>query len=162
MPPPFQGEGRGGDGVNARKPAIYTKEQILAYSNGNPSEGFGEPYRIFDSDRKIARLPGPPFQFMDRVTGLTGEPWQMVAGARVESQYDVPADAWYFSADRQPLMPFAVDPEPAMGSNGGRGLRGTCGDPLCRDAEERHQAARRPGRVRLQKGGAGGHQNQPA
>ena len=96
------------------KPAIYTKEQILAYSNGNPSEGFGDRYRIFDRERKIARLPGPPFQFMDRITALRGEPWQMVAGAMAEAQYDIPADAWYFAADRQPRMPFSVLLEAAL------------------------------------------------
>jgi 3-hydroxymyristoyl/3-hydroxydecanoyl-(acyl carrier protein) dehydratase len=96
------------------KPAIYTKEQILAYSNGKPSLGFGEPYRIFDSGRKIARLPGPPFQFMDRITGLTGEQWQMTAGAMAEAQYDLPADAWFFAAERQPAMPFAVLLEAAL------------------------------------------------
>ncbi|GAM11027.1 3-hydroxydecanoyl-[acyl-carrier-protein] dehydratase [Geobacter sp. OR-1] len=96
------------------KPAIYTKEQILAYSNGNPSAGFGEPYRIFDSGRKIARLPGPPFQFMDRITALRGEPWQMKAGAMAEAQYDLPADAWFFAAERQPVMPFAVLLETAL------------------------------------------------
>ncbi|MBJ6726279.1 polyketide synthase [Geomesophilobacter sediminis] len=96
------------------KPAIYTKDQILAYSNGNPSEGFGDRYRVFDSERKIARLPGPPFQFMDRITGVKGEPWQMVAGAWVESQYDVPVDAWYFTAERQPCMPFSVLLEAAL------------------------------------------------
>ena len=97
-----------------RKPAIYGKEQILAYSNGKPSEGFGERYRIFDGERKIARLPGPPFQFMDRITALQGEPWQMVPGAMAEAQYDVPADAWYFAADRQPRMPFSVLLEAAL------------------------------------------------
>ncbi|MDD2582868.1 MAG: type I polyketide synthase, partial [Desulfuromonadaceae bacterium] len=96
------------------KPAIYSKEQILAYSNGNPSEGFGEPYRIFDAGRKIARLPGPPFQFMDRVTAVSGEPWQMTAGASVEAQYDMPADAWFFAAERQPRMPFCVLLEAAL------------------------------------------------
>jgi PfaB family protein len=97
-----------------RKPALYTKDQILAYSNGKPSEGFGAKYRIFDTERKIARLPGPPFQFMDRVTALHGEPWQMVAGAMAEAQYDIPADAWYFAADRQPRMPFSVLLEAAL------------------------------------------------
>jgi acyl transferase domain-containing protein/3-hydroxymyristoyl/3-hydroxydecanoyl-(acyl carrier protein) dehydratase len=97
-----------------RKPAIYGKEQILAFSNGKPSEGFGDPYRVFDGDRVIARLPGPPYQFMDRITAIQGEPWHMVAGARVEVQYDVPADAWYFAAERQDLMPFAVLLEVAL------------------------------------------------
>ncbi len=97
-----------------KKPAIYTKQQILAYSNGKPSEGFGEPYRIFDSGRKIARLPGPPFQFMDRVTAVHGEPWQMKAGALAEAQYDLPADAWFFETERQERMPFAVLLEAAL------------------------------------------------
>jgi acyl transferase domain-containing protein/3-hydroxymyristoyl/3-hydroxydecanoyl-(acyl carrier protein) dehydratase len=119
--PPFmpqrvlQGEGRGGDGYcYTPKPAIYTKQQILAYSNGKPSEGFGERYNIFDNQRKIARLPGPPFQFMDRVTALRGEPWQMTAGALAEAQYDLPADAWFFAVERQPRMPFAVLLEAAL------------------------------------------------
>lgn len=105
---------REGRGACVIKPAIYTKEQILAYSNGKPSEGFGEPYRIFDSGRKIARLPGPPFQFMDRVTAVRGEPWQMSAGAMAEAQYDLPADAWFFAVERQPRMPFAVLLETAL------------------------------------------------
>ena len=96
------------------KPAIYTKEQILAYSNGKPSEGFGDRYRVFDSERKIARLPGPPFQFMDRVTAVRGEPWQMTAGAMAEAQYDLPVDAWFFAADRRPRMPFSVLLEAAL------------------------------------------------
>ncbi|WP_246545395.1 type I polyketide synthase [Pelotalea chapellei] len=97
-----------------KKPAIYTKEQILAYSNGKPSEGFGEPYRIFDSGRKIARLPGPPFQFMDRVTAVKGAPWQMTAGAMAEAQYDTPSDAWFFGVERQGRMPFSVLLEAAL------------------------------------------------
>lgn len=121
LSPALSHEGRGsvsslgGEG-DIRKPPIYTKEQILAYSNGNPSEGFGDKYRIFDAGmgRKIARLPGPPFQFMDRVTAVKGEPWQMTAGARAEAQYDIPADAWYFGADRQSRMPFSVLLEAAL------------------------------------------------
>jgi len=115
FPPPLMGEGQG-EGVprGIRKPAIYTKEQILAYSNGKPSAGFGDRYRIFDAGRKIARLPGPPFQFMDRVTAVRGEPWQMTAGAMAEAQYDLPADAWFFAADRQPRIPFSVLLEAAL------------------------------------------------
>jgi PfaB family protein len=102
------------EGQYDRKPALYTKQQILAYSNGNPSEGFGDRYKVFDSDRKIARLPGPPFQFMDRVTALRGEPWVMAPGAMAEAQYDIPVDEWYFAADRQARMPFSVLLEAAL------------------------------------------------
>lgn len=96
------------------KPAIYTKEQILAYSNGKPSEAFGELYRPFDAGRVIARLPGPPYQFMDRITRVEGEPWRMEPGALAEAEYDVPIDAWFFAADRQSRMPFAILLEVAL------------------------------------------------
>ncbi|WZP00443.1 beta-ketoacyl synthase N-terminal-like domain-containing protein [Isosphaeraceae bacterium EP7] len=96
------------------QPPVYDAASIRAFAIGNPSEAFGAPYRIFDEGRVIARLPGPPYQFLDRVISTKGEPWAMVAGAGATAEYDVPADAWYFSADRQPLMPFCVLLEAAL------------------------------------------------
>lgn len=94
--------------IAGKRPALYDYEKILAFSAGNPSEAFGEPYRIFDRERKIARLPRPPFQFLDRIVAIDGEPWKLVPGVTIEAEYDVPPDAWYFAAGRQPEMPFAV------------------------------------------------------
>ena len=46
---------------------LYDKESILAFAGGKPSEAFGAPYRVFDEgDRRIARLPRPPYQFLRR------------------------------------------------------------------------------------------------
>ncbi len=90
------------------KPAIYDYDRILAFSIGNPSEAFGDRYEVFDEQRRIARLPGPPFQFLDRVTEVHAKPWELNADGWIECQYDVPADAWYFGANRQRSMPFAV------------------------------------------------------
>lgn len=96
------------------RPAVdgFDTSRILAYAIGKPSEGFGEPYRIFDNDRIIARLPGPPYMFVDRIVELKNcRPFQLEAGGIVTAQYDVPASgegAWYFDADRQRTMPFAV------------------------------------------------------
>ncbi|MEJ2471325.1 MAG: beta-ketoacyl synthase N-terminal-like domain-containing protein [Desulfuromonadales bacterium] len=87
---------------------LYDYDKILAFSAGNPSDAFGEPYRVFDRERKIARLPRPPFQFLDRIVAVTGEPFQLVEGATCVAEYDVPKDAWYFQAGRQPHMPFSV------------------------------------------------------
>lgn len=94
--------------VSVPKPAIYTNDQILAFAVGKPSEAFGEPYRIFDEERFIARLPGPPYKFLDRITETKAEAWKLVAGGTVEGQYDVPRDEWYFDANRQAAMPYAV------------------------------------------------------
>ena len=94
--------------IVTRKKAIYDYERILAFSIGKPSEAFGEPYQIFDQKRVIARLPGPPYLFMDRVTELPVRPWVLEATDWIEGQYDIPPDVWYFKANRQTLMPFCV------------------------------------------------------
>lgn len=114
--------------VYDRRPALYGPEAILAFSNGNPSEAFGEPYRVFDRQRQIARLPGPPFQFLDRITAVTGEPFVLKAGAACTAQYDVPPDAWYFSANRSLHMPFSVLLEVALQPCGW--LAAYCGSAL--------------------------------
>jgi 3-hydroxymyristoyl/3-hydroxydecanoyl-(acyl carrier protein) dehydratase len=98
----------------ARATVAFSRERILAFAVGKPSEAFGEPYRIFDEGRTIARLPGPPFSFLDRIVRVEGEPWRMAAGAQAFAEYDVPTDAWYFAAERQPWMPFSVLLEVAL------------------------------------------------
>ncbi len=98
---------------SARKP-LYDAASIRAFAVGKPSEAFGDAYLPFDHDRVIARLPGPPYQFLDRVIKVEGTPWVMAPGARAVAEYDIPLDAWYFDADRQDAMPFAVLLEAAL------------------------------------------------
>jgi PfaB family protein len=91
------------------KPApLFTRDHILEFAIGRPSKAFGQPYAVFDRDRTIARLPGPPYCFMDRVTSIEAEPWIPQPGGWVEAQYDVPEDAWYFAADASGIMPFCI------------------------------------------------------
>ncbi|MDQ6975415.1 MAG: beta-ketoacyl synthase N-terminal-like domain-containing protein [Mariprofundaceae bacterium] len=87
---------------------LYNTERITAFAIGKPSEAFGSRYTVFDEQRKIARLPGPPFQFLDRIMDVQGEPWVMQAGASVEVEYTIPSDAWYFESNRQKNIPFSV------------------------------------------------------
>lgn len=93
---------------------LFDRDRILAFAIGKPSEAFGEPYGVFDEERVIARLPGPPYQFLDRIVRIDCEPWKMIAGGVIEAEYDVPADAWYFAANRAPAMPFSVLLEVAL------------------------------------------------
>jgi PfaB family protein len=105
----------GGEPVRTEsKPAIFDDDRILALAIGKPSDAFGEPYRVFDAERRIARLPGPPYKFLDRITETCAEAWKLEAGGWIEAQYDVPPDAWYFRANRQASMPFGVILEIAL------------------------------------------------
>jgi acyl transferase domain-containing protein/3-hydroxymyristoyl/3-hydroxydecanoyl-(acyl carrier protein) dehydratase len=112
----------------AKPEPLYGPDKILAFSNGDPSEAFGERYKPFDKDRVIARLPGPPYQFLDRITAVTGEKWVLKAGAAATAEYDVPRDAWYFAENGQPTMPFAVLLEVALQPCGW--LAAYCGSAL--------------------------------
>ncbi len=96
------------------KTPLFDAERILAFAVGDPSAAFGDPYRPFDRDRRIARLPGPPFCFLDRVTEVQPAPFELTPGGWVEAEYDVPPDAWYFAAHGQGTMPFAVLLETAL------------------------------------------------
>ncbi|MBI5247738.1 MAG: acyltransferase domain-containing protein [Elusimicrobia bacterium] len=110
------------------KTVLYGPDKIMAYSNGNPSEAFGEPYKIFDKDRILARLPGPPYQFLDRIVETKGAPFVLKAGAAATAEYDVPREAWYFAENGQPTMPFAILLEVALQPCGW--LAAYCGSAL--------------------------------
>lgn len=96
----------------------FDYQAMLASAIAKPSMAFGPLYEKFDSHRKAARLPGPPYHFMSRVTELVGEIGVMKAGAEVVVEYDVPADAWYFTENGatsgQETMPNAVLMEVAL------------------------------------------------
>jgi len=102
------------DSEPEKKKALYDNDSILAFAVGKPSRAFGEPYRIFDRERIIARLPGPPYKFLDRITEIAAEPWKMVSGGAIEAQYDVPENEWYFTSYQDRIMPFAVLLEVAL------------------------------------------------
>ena len=120
-----------------RDPSVpYDKASILAFSSGKPSEAFGDVYSAFDhGPRRIARLPRPPYQFMDRVTSVVGEPFSMKAGAKATAQFDVAADHWYFASNRQQEMPFAVLLEVALQPCGW--LAGYVGSALAAETDVR-------------------------
>ncbi|MFH1136477.1 MAG: beta-ketoacyl synthase N-terminal-like domain-containing protein [Pseudomonadota bacterium] len=93
---------------------VFGPEQVLAFAEGRPSEAFGEPYRPFDEGRFIARLPRPPYSFIDRVVELkNARAFKLVAGSEALVECDVQPDAWYFKENRG-VMPYAVLLEAAL------------------------------------------------
>jgi 3-hydroxymyristoyl/3-hydroxydecanoyl-(acyl carrier protein) dehydratase len=95
-------------GTTASRKPLFDYDSILAFSSGKPSEAFGDRYKIFDEERVIARLPRPPYQFLDRIVDIKAEQWVMKAGGEIVAEYDVPPDEWYFASNRQPYMPFSI------------------------------------------------------
>ncbi|MFZ4539449.1 beta-ketoacyl synthase N-terminal-like domain-containing protein, partial [Propionivibrio sp.] len=92
----------------------FDYHSLLACAWGPPSAAFGPFYSRFDGTRRAARLPGPPYHFMSRVTGLDGPLGGMKSGTAVEVEYDVPVEQWYFEQNGNPTMPFCVVMEAAL------------------------------------------------
>ncbi len=97
-----------------REPPLpaFTREGILAYAQGRPSDAWGPTYLPFDDERFLARLPAPPYSFVTRVLSATSPAFEVRAGVRVVAEYDVPDagtdDGWYFDAAGSDRMPFTV------------------------------------------------------
>jgi len=87
---------------------LFSREKILAFAVGDPSKAFGKAYQVFDKDREIARLPGPPYFFMDRVIETDHPAWHMEAGGWIEAEFDMPEDGWYFKAASSETLPFSI------------------------------------------------------
>ena len=49
---------------------VLMVEAMMASALGKTGEAFGKMYTPFDGYRKVARLPGPPYHFMSRVTQI--------------------------------------------------------------------------------------------
>ncbi|MFZ7126818.1 MAG: beta-ketoacyl synthase N-terminal-like domain-containing protein [Desulfobacterales bacterium] len=99
-------------------PAVFERRHILAFASGRPSDAFGSRYRPFDDGRFIARLPAPPYSFIDRVTVAEPEPWVLEPGGWLQTEFDVKPWHWYFQANRSDVMPLCVLMEIALQSCG--------------------------------------------
>jgi 3-hydroxymyristoyl/3-hydroxydecanoyl-(acyl carrier protein) dehydratase len=65
-------------------------------------------FSAFDKDRFLARLPGPPYLFVDRIVKTEPPAFVLKPGGWIEAEYTVSPSDWYFSADRSGIMPYAV------------------------------------------------------
>jgi PfaB family protein len=107
---PIDAAGGGGDSpiIASSAATLFDHSQILEFATGKPSLAFGDRYLPFDQDRFIARLPGPPYCFLDRIIDVEGPPWVVSPGAACTAEYLAVPDAWYFDAGGNEEMPFAV------------------------------------------------------
>jgi 3-oxoacyl-(acyl-carrier-protein) synthase/3-hydroxymyristoyl/3-hydroxydecanoyl-(acyl carrier protein) dehydratase/1-acyl-sn-glycerol-3-phosphate acyltransferase len=92
---------------------------LLACAWGQPSTAFGPFYQRFDGVRRVARLPGPPYHFMSRVTkvddGAGGHGMgALKTGTSIEVEYDPPESVWYLEQNGARTMPFCVLMEAAL------------------------------------------------
>lgn len=97
---------------------LFDRAQLEAFARGRPSACFGQAYARFDNGDFVARLPSPPFLFLDRVTDAEPPALQLAPGGWITAEHHVRPSNWYFAADRNPHMPYCVLLECALQSCG--------------------------------------------
>ncbi len=81
-------------------------EQILQFAEGDPTRCFGERYAVFRHKRKVARLPRPPYKFLDRIVTASPQPAEFTADASCTAEYDLSPELAYLTAQGQ--LPFCL------------------------------------------------------
>jgi 3-hydroxymyristoyl/3-hydroxydecanoyl-(acyl carrier protein) dehydratase len=94
--------------AGSRIALMFDRRHMLEFAGGSPSKAFGDPYKPFDAQRFIARLPQPPYLFIDRVLTAQPEPWLLTPDGWIEAEVDVDPDAWYFRSNRTPAAPISI------------------------------------------------------
>jgi 3-hydroxymyristoyl/3-hydroxydecanoyl-(acyl carrier protein) dehydratase len=94
--------------------AVFDRAHLEEFARGRPSLAFGKPYEPYDSGRFIARLPSPPYLFIDRIVRVEPDPWVLRPGGWIEAELDVTPNAWYVAAERSATVPYSVLLETAL------------------------------------------------
>lgn len=85
---------------------VCSNAQILQFAEGDPARCFGERYAAFSKHRRVARLPRPPYKFLDRIVAAQPQPAAFTAQASCVAEYDLPPELWCF--DKGGHLPFCV------------------------------------------------------
>ncbi|GJM62549.1 beta-ketoacyl synthase N-terminal-like domain-containing protein [Persicobacter diffluens] len=95
------------------KPVLLNESDITQFALGKVADCFGPEYEVYEG-RCLSRQPNTDLQFISRVLEVQGERHQFNNNPTIITEYDVPADAWYYQQNASPEMPYSVLMEVAL------------------------------------------------
>ncbi|MGR8007750.1 beta-ketoacyl synthase N-terminal-like domain-containing protein [Streptomyces hypolithicus] len=100
---------------NKNGEAAMINEMHLAHAaKGNLDIAMGPEFEVYRNSR-APYIPNGDFQFVDRVMSLKGTRGDLRSpGSEMVTEYDSPADAWYYEQNSYPHMPNAVYMETSL------------------------------------------------
>ena len=96
-----------------RERVLISEQEVLEFTLGSAEKCFGPEYAVYDS-HKTTRMPNTDFRFVTRIVSSDGERYNYNDNPAMVSQYDVPADAWYFLKSMKPVIPYSILMEIAL------------------------------------------------
>jgi PfaB family protein len=93
--------------VTPKAAALFDERHITEFATGSLAACFGPEYATYDT-RRAPRTPNGDLQLISRVLSVSGTRGQVVSGSGLVTEYDVPADAWYFEQNAYPTLPYSI------------------------------------------------------
>ena len=95
------------------KNTILDESHITEFALGSLAKSFGKEFEVYEG-RTVSRQPNTKLQFISRITELEGERCAYKPDGKITAEYDVPADAWFFTENAAPTLPYSVLMEIAL------------------------------------------------
>jgi 3-hydroxymyristoyl/3-hydroxydecanoyl-(acyl carrier protein) dehydratase len=95
---------------------LLNELHMAHFAQGDQALALGPEYAIYRG-RRTARLPNRELQLVDRLVAVQGRRGDLDAGGSCLTEYDAPADAWYYAGTGHTAMPTCVLLEIALQSS---------------------------------------------
>ncbi len=95
------------------RPAMLNEFHMAHAAKGDLGVAMGPEFEVYANSR-APYIPNGDFLFVDRVMDLEGERGRLKPGAVMVTEYDVPADAWYYRDNPHAYMPHCVYMESSL------------------------------------------------
>ncbi|OGH09842.1 MAG: hypothetical protein A2600_11940 [Candidatus Lambdaproteobacteria bacterium RIFOXYD1_FULL_56_27] len=108
-------EKTGGDArtLKPQRELAFDDQAVEEFALGSLARCFGPAYLPFEG-RPSQRNPNGDLQLISRVPKFEGTPGNLKVPAYLESEYDVPKDAWFLRENQGGVVPYAVIMEIAL------------------------------------------------
>ncbi|MFG2936832.1 beta-ketoacyl synthase N-terminal-like domain-containing protein [Streptomyces sp. NPDC048282] len=95
------------------EPAMINELHLAHAAKGDLGTAMGPEFDVY-RDSRAPYIPNGDFQFVDRIMQLKGVRGELKPGAEMVTEYDSPADAWYYGENSHPHMPNCVYMETSL------------------------------------------------
>ena len=95
--------------------ALLNELHMAHAAKGDLAVAMGPEFEIYRTSR-APYIPNGDFLFVDRMMAWTGERGRLAPGATMVTEYDSPADSWYYQDNGHPVLPYAVLMETSLQS----------------------------------------------
>ena len=93
--------------------ALFSTAQMAEFALGSMAACFGPDFQVYEG-RRHPRIPNSDLMLMSRALQIDGQRLQFASPSSIITEYDVPADAWFYRDNAYPHIPYSVWMEIAL------------------------------------------------